>query len=55
MEKCLRGKCLWCIKWKSRKQNYSLEMIAIRLKYMHLKSILQGTLENENRDLGNRD
>ena len=29
-------------------------MIAIRLKYMRLKRILQGTLENENHDLGNR-
>lgn len=28
-------------------------MIAIRLKYMHLKNILQGTLEKENSYLGN--
>lgn len=28
-------------------------MIAIRLKYMHLKNSLQGTLENENGYLGN--
>ena len=41
----------------SEKAGYKIifqRLIAIRLKYMHLKSILQGTLENENRDLGNR-
>lgn len=38
---------------KSRVQNYILEMIAVRLKCMHLKNTPQGTLENENSYLGN--
>lgn len=47
------GKCLWRIKGKNRVQNCILEMIAIRLEYMHLKNILQGTLENEDSYLSN--
>lgn len=32
---------------KLRIQNCILEVIAVKLKYMHLKNILQGTLENK--------